>query len=89
MCALLIGTGIDSINNKTLQNDYQNNSEIQERDQSKNKSTIEISKSMTEKSRTNLIGSTTSTTVSIPQKQIVCRTNETNKIEKTVEAYTT
>ena len=89
MCLLLIGTGIDSINNKTVENDYQNNSETQEKDQSKNKSTIEISKSVTEKSRTNLIGSTTSTTVSIPQKKIVCRTNETNKIEKTVEAHTT
>ena len=62
MCLLLIGTGIDSINNKTVENDYQNNSETQEKDQSKNKSTIEISKSVTEKSRTNLIGSAASTT---------------------------
>ena len=66
MCLLLIGTGIDSINNKTVENDYQNNSETQEKDQSKNKSTIEISKSVTERSRTNLIGSITRTTVSIP-----------------------
>ena len=72
-----------------VKNDYKNHSETQEKDHSKNKSTIEISKSVTEKSRTNLIGSTTSTTVSIPQKTIVCRTNETNKIEKTVEAHTT
>ena len=49
MCLLLIGTGIDSINNKTVENDYQNNPETQEKDQSKNKSTIEISKSVTEK----------------------------------------
>ena len=50
MCLLLIGTGIDSINNKIVENDYQNNSETQEKDQSKNKSTIEISESVTEKS---------------------------------------
>ena len=43
---------------------------------------------MTKKSRTNLIGSATSTTESISQKKIVCRTNESNKMEKTVDAHT-
>ena len=82
MCLLLIGTGIDSINNKTVENDYQNNSETQEKDQSKNKSTIEISKSVTEKSRTNLIGSTTSTTVSIPQKKLCAAQMKLIKLKK-------
>ena len=36
-----------------------------------------------------MIGSTTSTTESIPPEKNMCRTNETNKIEKTVEAHTT
>ena len=63
---LLIGTGIGSIINKTVENDDNNNSETHETDQSKNKSTVEISKSVTKKSQTNMIGSTTSTTESIP-----------------------
>ena len=89
MCLLLIGTGIDSINNKTVENDYQNNSETQEKDQSKNKSTIEISKSVTEKSRTNLIGSVTSTTENFHQNKTVCHTNETSKVINTVKEHTT
>ena len=47
---------------KTVENDYKNNSETQEKDQSKNKSTIKISKSVIDKSQTNLFGSATSTT---------------------------
>ena len=49
MCLWLIGTGINSINKKTVENDHKNNSETQGKDQSKNKGTIEISKSVTEK----------------------------------------
>ena len=79
---LLIGTGIGSIINKTVENDDNNNSETHETDQSKNKSTVEISKSVTKKSLTNMIGSTTSTTESVPPEKNMCRTNETNKIEK-------
>ena len=86
---LLIGTGIGSIINKTVENDDNNNSETRETDHSKNKSTVEISKSVTKKSQTNMIGSTTSTTESIPPEKIMCRTNETNKIEKIVKAHTT
>ena len=73
----LIGTGIGTINKKTVENNYQNNSETQGKDHSKNKSTIEISKSVTEKSQTNLIGSIISTTEKNPQKKN-CVTHERN-----------
>ena len=43
---------------------------------------------MTKKSQINLVGSTTSTTESIPQEKNVCRLNETGKINKTVKAHT-
>ena len=59
------------------------------KNQSKNKSTVESSKSVTKKSQNNLIGSTTSTTEHILQEKTVCRTIEINKIINTVEAHTT
>ena len=74
---------------KTVENDYKNNSVTQEKDQCKNKSTIEISKSVIDKSQTNLFGSTTSTTENFPQDKSLCRTNANNKIENTVKEYTT
>ena len=46
----LIGTDIGTINKKSVENDDKHNSETQEKDQSKNKSTVEISKYVTKKS---------------------------------------
>ena len=89
ICLWLIETSIDSINKKIVENDYQNNSGTQEKYQSKNKSTIEISKYVTEESRTNLIVSITSTTENFHQDKIVCRINETSNIINTVKEYTT
>ena len=44
---------------------------------------------MTDKSLTNLIGSTTSITEHFPQDKTVYRTNETNKIVNTIKERTT
>ena len=78
---LLTGTGIGTINKKTVENDDKNNSDTQGKDQSKNKSTVEISKSVTKKSN-NLIGSTTSTTESIPQEKLCAARMKLIKLEK-------
>ena len=79
---LLIGTGIGSIINKKLENDNNNNSKTHETDHTKKMSTIVIRKSVTKKSKTNMIGSTTSTTGSIPQEKLCAARKKLIKLKK-------
>ena len=74
---------------KTVENDDKNNSETQGKDQSKNKSTVEISKSVTK--TVQLIWSVVELVLQKKnsQERTVCRSNETNKIENSVKAHTT
>ena len=57
------------MNNDKVENNDKHNSDTQEKDHSKSKSNIEISKSVTKHSPTNLTGSTTSTTENLPNEK--------------------